>query len=87
MRFDFGHNYNRTSREAVYGWFNKWLQHGASYEPIPEKSYQKEPDSDLRVFPDNRLPAGAGFGGTAVPFSTATWAAARSMMTTVPALG
>ncbi len=58
-RFDFGHNYNQTSREAVYGWFNKWLLHGSSYEPIAEKSYQKEPDSDLRVFPDDRLPAGA----------------------------
>ncbi len=59
VRFDFGHNYNQTSREAVYGWFNKWLLHGASWEPIPEKPYTKEPDSDLRVFPDNRLPAGA----------------------------
>ena len=25
VRFDFGHNYNQTSREAVYDWFGKWL--------------------------------------------------------------
>lgn len=59
VRFDFGHNYNQTSREAVYGWFNQWLLHGSSHAPIPEKPYHKEPDSDLRVFPDDRLPAGA----------------------------
>jgi len=60
VRFDFGHNYNQTSREAVYGWFNKWLLHGSSFpDPIPEQPYHKEPDADLRVFPDNRLPAGA----------------------------
>ncbi|HEY5911232.1 MAG TPA: hypothetical protein VJA21_11585 [Verrucomicrobiae bacterium] len=59
VRFDFGHNYNQTSREAVYGWFNKWLRHGSSFDPIAEQPYHKEPDSDLRVFPDGRLPAGA----------------------------
>jgi len=59
VQFNFGHNYNQTSREAVYGWFHKWLLHGSSFDPIPEKPYHKEPDADLRVFPDNRLPAGA----------------------------
>lgn len=59
VRYDFGHNYNQTSREAVYGWFNKWLLHGNSTKPIPESPYIKEPDKDLRVFADNQLPANA----------------------------
>src|SRR5438093_13610304 len=25
VRFDFNHNYNQTSREAVYQWFAQWL--------------------------------------------------------------
>ena len=31
VRFDFGHNYNQTSREAVYEWFGQWL----SATPVP----------------------------------------------------
>lgn len=56
VRFDFGHNYNQTSREAVYGWFNRWLLRKPSIDPIPEPKYQKEADQDLRVFPDDKLP-------------------------------
>jgi hypothetical protein len=58
-RFDFGHNYNQTSREAVYSWFGQWLL--PSYDPVlmKEKPYQKEPDSDLLVFPDRKLPEDA----------------------------
>lgn len=59
VRYDFGHNYNRTSREAVYGWFNRWLLGAKSFEPVPEPPYTKEPDSALRVFPDSKLPADA----------------------------
>jgi dienelactone hydrolase len=53
--FDFEHNYNQTSREAVYEWFGRWLK------PIEtrEKSYQKESDRDLRVWPDGQLPPDA----------------------------
>lgn len=59
VRFDFGHNYNQTSREAVYGWFNRWLLRKPQTEPLPEPAYKKEADADLRVFPDDRLPEGA----------------------------
>jgi hypothetical protein len=55
VRFDFGHNYNQTSREAVYGWFGKWLLRQPDVTP-KEEAYQKEPDADLRVFPDGSLP-------------------------------
>src|SRR5207249_12117712 len=59
VRFDFGHNYNQTSREAVYGWFDHWLLHNPDPASLKEASYQKEPDSDLQVFPDGKLPEDA----------------------------
>ncbi len=37
VRFDFGHNYNQTSREAVYAWFGKWLLHNPD-PASPERS-------------------------------------------------
>ncbi len=55
--FDFGHNYNQTSREAVYDFFGKILK------PISpaskEAPFKKEADEDLRVFPNEELPADA----------------------------
>src|SRR5439155_12188881 len=52
VRFDFGHNYNQTSREAVYGWFDHWLLHHPDLASVQEQPYHKEPDADLLVFPD-----------------------------------
>src|SRR5204863_1429921 len=59
VRFDFGHNYNQTSREAVYAWFNQFLCPQADLTLCKEAPYQKEPDSALRVFPEGKLPANA----------------------------
>lgn len=59
VRFDFGHNYNQTSREAVYAWFDRWLLRLPDAASRPELPYRKEPDADLRVFPDGQLPADA----------------------------
>ena len=59
VRFDFGHNYNQTSREAVYAWFGKWLLNNPDPASLKEAQYQKEPDADLWVFPDGKLPDGA----------------------------
>ncbi len=59
VRFDFNHNYNQTSREAVYGWFNKWLLGAADFAPVKEQPYRKESDADLRVFEDGKFPADA----------------------------
>lgn len=59
VRFDFDHNYNKTSREAVYEWFGKWLLHAPEPSALKEVAYTKEPDADLRVFPDSKLPADA----------------------------
>ncbi len=59
VRFDFGHNYNRTSREAVYGWFDHWLLKRPLADSVPEAPFTQEPDAMLQVFSDGRLPAGA----------------------------
>jgi hypothetical protein len=59
VQFDFGHNYNQTSREAVYEWFGKWLPQPPATTPYKEMNCEKEPDDDLRVFPDGQLPPGA----------------------------
>jgi dienelactone hydrolase len=56
--FDFEHNYNQTSREAVYQWFDRWLL-GQPDEPVKERAFHKEADQDLRVFPDGALPPDA----------------------------
>lgn len=58
-RFDFGHNYNRTSREAAYAWLSQRLLKNPPPAPVHEQPYQKEPDEALRVFPDDKLPADA----------------------------
>ena len=59
VRYDFGHNYNQTSREAVYTWFNQCLLKPNDPHVVKELAYQKEPDQDLRVWPTGQLPAAA----------------------------
>ena len=59
VRFNFDHNYNQTSREAVYSWFGQWLLHSDKPEMLKEKPFQKEPDIELRVFGKDALPEGA----------------------------
>ncbi|QJE96621.1 alpha/beta hydrolase family protein [Luteolibacter luteus] len=56
VRFDFGHNYNKTSREAVYDWLGHRLLENPDLSSLKEQPYQKEADVDLRVFPDGKLP-------------------------------
>ena len=55
VRLEFDHNYNQPSREQVYGWFGQWLRDRPDFAPIPERPFTKEPDADLRVFPDGKL--------------------------------
>jgi len=59
VQFDFGHNYNQTSREAVYEWFGRWLLKRAAPASLKEAAYHKEPTAELRVFADGTLPEGA----------------------------
>ncbi len=55
--FDFPHNYNQTSREAVYDFFGDVLHPRSPAEK--EVAYTKERDEDLRVFPAEKLPRDA----------------------------
>lgn len=59
VSFNFGHNYNQTSREAAYAWFQHWLLGQPDRLSVPEAPYTKEPDAALRVFPDGKLPPDA----------------------------
>lgn len=59
VKFDFGHNYNQTTREAVYPWFGRWLLKQDDPALFKEQPYVKEPDEALRVFPDGTLPEDA----------------------------
>lgn len=59
VRFDFGHNYNQTTREAVYEWFGQWLLRHPNPSSLKEQPCSKEPDTDLLVWPDKKLPADA----------------------------
>jgi dienelactone hydrolase len=58
-RFDFNHNYNQTSREAVYPWLEQWLIDGREDLKVPEAPYKKEPTADLLAFPDHKMPGDA----------------------------
>ena len=49
--FNYGHNINKTSREAVYSWFGKWLLHENDSEKLKEPPYKREPVESLLVFP------------------------------------
>ncbi len=46
---EYGHNYNQTSREVMYNWFNKQLHLGQS-EPVREREFVPVPPKDLRVY-------------------------------------
>lgn len=52
VRFDFGHNINKTSREAVYAFFGRRLLHQTDASRLAEPPFTMEPVESLRVFPD-----------------------------------
>jgi len=58
-RFDFPHNYNQTTREAVYAFFAQHLLGKPAADRIPEIPYTAEKPDDLKAFPDGRMPADA----------------------------
>ncbi|MEE2656989.1 MAG: hypothetical protein VX733_00680 [Candidatus Latescibacterota bacterium] len=57
-QIDAVHNYNRSSREAVYGFFYRWLLGGNSDRPRREPPFAIDVE-ELRVFTDGSMPARA----------------------------
>lgn len=53
------HNYNKDSREAMYGWMARWLKGAPSAEPVAERSFSPDALPDLLVFHARPLPDGA----------------------------
>jgi dienelactone hydrolase len=51
--YDYGHNINKTSREAVYTFFGAKLLGETDPNRLKEPPYTMEPVESLRVFPDN----------------------------------
>ncbi len=56
VQFIADHNYNRDSREAVYGWFGRWVLGKTDAALFKEAEYQVELPSDLLVFFGRELP-------------------------------
>ncbi len=56
VQFIADHNYNRDSREAVYGFFARWLLGRPDASPVREPEYQPELPPDLLVFFGRELP-------------------------------
>ncbi len=60
VQFNYGHNYNQDSREAVYAWLARWLQGKPDAQKIAEPAFTVEKKEDLAVFgPDHPRPEGA----------------------------
>ncbi|MGH9754540.1 MAG: alpha/beta hydrolase family protein, partial [Blastocatellia bacterium] len=60
IQIDAAHNYNRPSREAVYGWFAHWFLGRAEAAPISERGNAVAPINELLVCfgrprPENEL--------------------------------
>ena len=62
VQVDEQHNYNQESREAVYGWFNKWLLGVGDGSSIKETPFEVPPPESMLVFPDGKLPDNAVTG-------------------------
>ena len=59
VQFVADHNYNRDSREAVYGFFARWVLDRADTSPVREPEFTPEQPADLLVFHGRGLPEGA----------------------------
>jgi hypothetical protein len=81
VRFTADHNYNKDSREAMYAWMARWLQHAPADARRAESSFTPDPLPDLLVFHTRTPPAGA----LDAEGLTAAWiAAARRQLGSTP---
>ena len=47
-----GHGYDKTMREAMYGWLDRWLRGRGDGSPVAEPEIQTEDPAELRCYPD-----------------------------------
>src|SRR5947207_6726014 len=59
IQFQAPHNYNKASREAMYAWMARWLQHAPADARVAERPFTPERLADLLVFEGRSLPEGA----------------------------
>ncbi len=59
VHVDAQHNYNKTSREAMYRFFGKWLLNRPDADTITEGEFEVEKDEDLLVWAGRKLPENA----------------------------
>lgn len=59
VQFDFPHNYNKESREAVYKFFAKHILKAKNPDDYKEKSFSPEPLQNALALHNRTLPAGA----------------------------
>ncbi len=59
VRITADHNYNKESREAMYVWMARWLQHKPADVKVAERSFVPESLPNLLVFHGRALPSNA----------------------------
>ena len=79
VQFQAPHNYNRDSRQAVYGWMARWLQNAAADVKVAERSFTPDRPGDLLAFEGRAMPDGAL---TAAQLTDAWIAAAKRQIAT-----
>ena len=64
VRFTADHNYNKDSREAMYGWMARWLKGAPTADRVAEAGFSPDPLPDLLVFHGRPFPNGAATADT-----------------------
>jgi len=59
VRITAEHNYNKESREAMYAWMARWLQHAPEAARPADRPFTPEPLQNLLVFYNRSLPPNA----------------------------
>jgi hypothetical protein len=82
VQFKAEHNYNKDSREAMYAWMARWLQHQPADVVREEKAFTPDAPPDLLVFHHRALPSNA----VTREQLTANWIDAATQQLTATAL-
>jgi hypothetical protein len=81
VQFTAEHNYNKDSRQAMYAWMARWLQHQPADVVREEKAFTPDAPPDLLVFHHRALPPNA----VTREQLTSNWIeAARQQLTATP---